>query len=714
MVIMGPKIVPEEEPKSESKSQIFSIRWMKEVTQTFNSSNKNDEDGVGTSEKKKKKYGWSMVRIRGTKQSSDQEQIRYENGCFDYKEIIAATENFSPANMIGRGGFGPVYKGVLPNKTAIAVKNLSSSSQQGKREFLNEINTISRLRHPNLVTLYGHCAVDNKFLLVYEYMENSCLATALSARLDLEKDTQINTRIVGTVGYMAPEYAMRGTLTAKADIYSFGVVILELISGKRCSDRPRDGNPHLLDFALALQMKGDLISLIEDNLKTGISVKEAYMVLDLAMLCISYSPDMRPSILKVVNILEGKTTIETPIRLKSDNLTSVYPDEMTMIDSPDNYIDNTTTELVTHQGNTSTSLESEALILSKYRSLISHAKGSTSEEQQDRVGVISSSHNSLKQKSNIYTTMFCGDSIAVAKDQNGVGGENTANSDLHSHVKDSISEGGNRSRLLIYTNVSTPETCLSNAKASTSSTFEDVTKVKNKAKLEYIEPYFEEGKCYIECSDEELKVGCNKWENSLVGCFLSESGAFDFDKEVDEDVLGHVSGVSSTGKGYTVSSVGRGHFLFQFSCDDDMTRVLESSGLLHIDGKTMILRKWDWKMKFDKVEMLKSIPVWVKIYNLPLFLWDSSFLSKVGSALGNPICADQKTLNQQRLDYARVYIQVIASKPLLDTLLISVKGNEYLLNFEYDWKPLRCSHCFTFGHLESKCTLKMKGKQVLK
>ncbi|KAI3891992.1 hypothetical protein MKW92_006579 [Papaver armeniacum] len=778
MVIMGPKIVPEEEPKSESKSQIFSIRWMREVTQTFNSSNKIDEDGVGTSEKKKKKYGWSMVRIGGTKQkqSSDQEQIRYENGCFDYKEIIAATENFSPANMIGRGGFGPVYKGILPNKTAIAVKNLSSSSQQGKREFLNEINTISRLRHPNLVTLYGHCAVDNKFLLVYEYMENSCLATALSgsrpnlkerldwktivkicigiarglaflhegaafrivhrdiklsnvlldkdlnpkigdfglARLDLEEKSHISTRVAGTIGYMAPEYAMRGTLTAKADIYSFGVVILELISGKRCSDRPRDGNPHLLDFAQALQMKGDLISLIEDNLKTGISVKEAYMVLDLAMLCISYSPDTRPSILEVVNILEGKTTIETPIQLKSGNLTSVDPDEMTMIDSPDNYIDNSTTELVTHQGNTSTSLENEALILSKYHGLISRAKGSTSEEQQDRVGVISSSHNSLKQKNNIYTTTFCGESIAVAKDPNGEGGEDSANRDLHSHVKDSISEGGDRSRLLIYTNVSTSETCISNAKASTSSAFEDATKVKNKAKLEYIEPYFEEGKCYIECSDEELKVGCNKWKNSLVGCFLSESGAFDFDKEVDEDVLGHVSGVSSAGKGYTVSSVGRGHFLLQFSCDDDMTRVLESSGLLHIEGKTLIFRKWDWKMKFDKVEMLKSIPVWVKIYNLPLFLWDSSFLSKVGSALGNPICADQRTINQQRLDYARVYIQVIASKPLLDTLLISVKGNDYLLNFEYDWKPLRCTYCFTFGHLESKCTLKMKGKQVLK
>ncbi|MCL7049353.1 hypothetical protein MKW94_016188 [Papaver nudicaule] len=191
MVIIGPKIVPEEEPKSESKSQIFSIRWMKEITQTFTSTNRIEEDdgGVGTSQnkkkkKKKKKNGWNMVRIRRTMQfSSDQEQIQFESGSFDYKQIKAATDNFSPANMIGRGGFGPVYKGILPDKTAIAVKNLSSSSKQGKREFLNEINTISRLRHPNLVTLYGHCAVDNKLLLVYEYMENSCLQTALSGNL---------------------------------------------------------------------------------------------------------------------------------------------------------------------------------------------------------------------------------------------------------------------------------------------------------------------------------------------------------------------------------------------------------------------------------------------------------------------------------------------------------------------------------------------------
>ncbi|KAI3870072.1 hypothetical protein MKX03_017942 [Papaver bracteatum] len=796
MVIIGPKIVPEEEPKSESKV-FFSVRWMKEFSQIFNSSDRIDDGGAGTSENKKKKNGWNMVRIRRTKQS-EQEQIRYENGCFEYKQIKAATENFSPANMIGRGGFGPVYKGVLPNKTAIAVKNLSSNSKQGKREFLNEINTISRLRHPNLVTLYGHCAVDNKFLLVYEYMENRCLATALSglrpdlkerldwqtrvkicigiarglaflhegavfrivhrdiklsnvlldkdlnpkiadfglAKLDLEEDTHISTRIAGTIGYMAPEYAMRGYLTAQADVYSFGVVILELISGKRCSDRSRDNSPHLLDFALALQMKGDLISLIDENLKTSISVKEACMVLDLAMLCISYSPKLRPSISEVVNILEGKTIIKAPILVESDDLTRVNSVEMSMIEYSDNYIDNTTTELVTHQGNASTNLESEALVISKYRDLILNAKDSTSEEQQDGVGVLSSSHISPKQENNICTTVFCGDSIATANDPNIEGGEDAiqvfsshgasneedktyiaSHSNLHTRVKDSISEDRDDSRLLIDTNISTAKTSISNAKASTSSTFEYVHEARDEAELKFIEPHFEAGKYYIECTDEELKVGCNKWKNSLVGCFVSESGAFCFDKEVDEDVLHQAiekaSDVASKGNGYSVSFIGNGHFLLQFSSDEDKIRVLETSGLLHIEGKTLVFQKWDWKLKFDKVEMLKSVPVWVKIYNLPLFLWNSSFLSKVGSALGVPICADQTTLKQQRLNYARIYIQVVSSKPLLDTLLISVKGIDYLLNLEYDWKPLRCTYCFTFGHIESKCTMKMKGKQVL-
>lgn len=102
-------------------------------------------------------------------------------GYFSHKQIKAATKNFDIANKIGEGGFGPVYKGVLPDGTLIAVKQLSSKSKQGNREFVNEIGMISALQHPNLVKLYGCCIEGNQLLLIYEYMENNSLASALFA-----------------------------------------------------------------------------------------------------------------------------------------------------------------------------------------------------------------------------------------------------------------------------------------------------------------------------------------------------------------------------------------------------------------------------------------------------------------------------------------------------------------------------------------------------
>uniref|UniRef100_A0A7N2N0L1 non-specific serine/threonine protein kinase n=1 Tax=Quercus lobata TaxID=97700 RepID=A0A7N2N0L1_QUELO len=205
----------------------------------------------------------------------------------------AATSNFNAANKLGEGGFGSVYKGILSDGTIIAVKQLSSKSRQGSRELLNEIGMISGLQHPNLVRLYGCCIEGKQLLLVYEYMENNSLARALFgpadsqlklnwlarqkicvgiakglaflheestlkivhrdikstnvlldkdlnpkisdfglAKLDEEENTHISTRIAGTIGYMAPEYALWGHLTYKADVYSFGVVALEIIAGK--------------------------------------------------------------------------------------------------------------------------------------------------------------------------------------------------------------------------------------------------------------------------------------------------------------------------------------------------------------------------------------------------------------------------------------------------------------------------------------------------
>ncbi|KAK7272597.1 hypothetical protein RJT34_29302 [Clitoria ternatea] len=311
----------------------------------------------------------------------DNELQDLKTGYFSLRQIKAATNNFDPANKIGEGGFGPVFKGVLPDGTVIAVKQLSSKSKQGNREFINEIGMISALQHPNLVKLYGCCIEGNQLLLIYEYMENNSLARALFgkeeqkihldwprrmkicvgiakglaylheesrlkivhrdikatnvlldkhlnakisdfglAKLDEEENTHISTRIAGTIGYMAPEYAMRGYLTDKADVYSFGVVALEIVSGKSNTNyRPKEEFVYLLDWAYVLHEQGNLLELVDPCLGSDYSQEEAMRMLQLALLCANPSPTLRPSMSSVVSMLEGKTPIQAPIIKRSDS-----------------------------------------------------------------------------------------------------------------------------------------------------------------------------------------------------------------------------------------------------------------------------------------------------------------------------------------------------------------------------------------------------------
>ncbi|WCJ43325.1 Leucine-rich repeat transmembrane protein kinase [Euphorbia peplus] len=302
-----------------------------------------------------------------------------QTGYFTLRQIKRATNNFDPTFKIGEGGFGPVYKGVLSDGIVIAVKQLSSKSKQGNREFVNEIGMISALQHPNLVKLYGCCIEGNQLLLVYEYLENNSLARALFggeehrikldwqrrkkivlgiakglaylheesrlkivhrdikatnvlldkdlnakisdfglAKLDEEENTHISTRIAGTIGYMAPEYAMRGYLTDKADVYSFGVVLLEIVSGKSNTNyRPKDEFVYLLDWAYVLQEQGNLLELVDPLLESNFSKKEAKRILSLALLCTNPSPTLRPSMSSVVSMVEGKIEVEAPIIKRS-------------------------------------------------------------------------------------------------------------------------------------------------------------------------------------------------------------------------------------------------------------------------------------------------------------------------------------------------------------------------------------------------------------
>ncbi|RDX64120.1 putative LRR receptor-like serine/threonine-protein kinase, partial [Mucuna pruriens] len=323
---------------------------------------------------------WKMGFL-GRKDTTDKELLDMKTGYFSLRQIKAATNNFDPANKIGEGGFGPVYKGVLSDGDVIAVKQLSSKSKQGNREFVNEIGMISALQHPNLVKLYGCCIEGNQLLLIYEYMENNSLARALFgeeeqklhlewptrmkicmgiarglaylheesrlkivhrdikatnvlldkdlnakisdfglAKLDEEENTHISTRIAGTIGYMAPEYAMRGYLTDKADVYSFGIVALEIVSGKSNTKyRPKEEFVYLLDWAYVLQEQGNLLELMDTSLGSKYSHEEAMRVLSLALLCTNPSPTLRPSMSSVVSMLEGKSPIQAPVIMHNEN-----------------------------------------------------------------------------------------------------------------------------------------------------------------------------------------------------------------------------------------------------------------------------------------------------------------------------------------------------------------------------------------------------------
>ncbi|XP_019169653.1 PREDICTED: probable LRR receptor-like serine/threonine-protein kinase At1g07650 isoform X2 [Ipomoea nil] len=319
--------------------------------------------------------------------SKEQELIGLDlkTGFFTFRQIKAATDNFSAANKLGEGGFGAVYKGTLLDGTIIAVKQLSSKSKQGNREFVNEVGMISGLQHPNVVRLHGCCIEGNQLLLVYEYVENNSLARALFgsqesrlqidwptrqricvgiakglaflheesalkivhrdikaanvlldknlnpkisdfglAKLDEEDNTHISSRVAGTMGYMAPEYALWGYLTYKVDVYSFGIVALEIVAGKNnMKFRPNESYVCLLDWALVVQKKGSLLELVDSQLGSDFNKEEAIRMIKVALVCTNPSPALRPTMSAVVRMLEGEADVND---LSSD--ATMYGDDL--------------------------------------------------------------------------------------------------------------------------------------------------------------------------------------------------------------------------------------------------------------------------------------------------------------------------------------------------------------------------------------------------
>ncbi|XP_031124519.1 G-type lectin S-receptor-like serine/threonine-protein kinase At4g27290 isoform X1 [Ipomoea triloba] len=293
---------------------------------------------------------------------------------FEVSTITKATNNFSLNNKIGEGGYGPVYKGVLDDRKEIAVKRLSKTSKQGLGEFKNEVNSIAKLQHRNLVKLLGWCIQGDEKMLIYEYMPNKSLDSyifdikkralfdwskrfniingvargllylhqdsrlkiihrdlkASNILLDIDMNPKISdfglarsiglnetgantNRVAGTLGYMSPEYAGHGVFSIKSDVFSFGVLILEIVSGKRNRDfsHHQDHYENLLGHAWKLYRDRRLIELVDEHLVAPCDLPQVLRSIHVGLLCVQHYPEDRPGTSSIVHMLANN--VELPI-----------------------------------------------------------------------------------------------------------------------------------------------------------------------------------------------------------------------------------------------------------------------------------------------------------------------------------------------------------------------------------------------------------------
>ncbi|KAG5622806.1 hypothetical protein H5410_008024 [Solanum commersonii] len=284
--------------------------------------------------------------IRDDDTSSSAESLQYE-----FSTIRAATDNFSNDNKLGQGGFGPVYKGKLSNGQEVAVKRLAANSGQGDLEFKNEVLLVARLEHRNLVGLLGFCFDGTERLLIYEFVPNASLdhflfgglargilylhedsrlriihrdLKASNVLLDAEMNPKISdfgmarlfamdesqgitSKIAGTYGYMAPEYAMQGKMSVKSDVFSFGVLVLEILGGQRNTcfiNGEYVGN--LLSYAWRNWREGTTSNLIDPMLRgsSGL-VSDITRCIHIALLCVQENVADRPTMAAVVLMLSS-------------------------------------------------------------------------------------------------------------------------------------------------------------------------------------------------------------------------------------------------------------------------------------------------------------------------------------------------------------------------------------------------------------------------
>ncbi|XP_017643718.2 proline-rich receptor-like protein kinase PERK3 [Gossypium arboreum] len=298
------------------------------------------------------------------------------SGIFTYEELVLATNGFSESNLIGQGGFGYVYKGRLLTGQDVAVKKLKAGSRQGEREFRAEVETISRLHHKHLVSLVGYCINGAERLLVYEFVPNrtlefhlhenrqpvivwesrlkiaigsakglaylheDCSPTiihrdikAANILLDMRFEakvsdfglakiffdespsiTHISTRVMGTFGYLAPEYVLTGKLTDKSDVYSYGVMLLELITGRPPIIQQSSSTNHsLVDWARPLLggaiEANEYESLVDERLNGAYNKSQMANMVTCAAACLRQSAWLRPRMIQVVRALEDNISL---------------------------------------------------------------------------------------------------------------------------------------------------------------------------------------------------------------------------------------------------------------------------------------------------------------------------------------------------------------------------------------------------------------------
>ncbi|KAG5255275.1 G-type lectin S-receptor serine/threonine-protein kinase [Salix suchowensis] len=326
----------------------------------------------------REKYLKELLTLDSTSDTPELENDRNKGHnlkVYSAATIMAATNSFSADNKLGQGGFGPVYKGILQDGREIAVKRLSRSSGQGLVEFKNELILIAKLQHMNLVRLVGCCIQGEEKMLVYEYMPNKSLDSFIFVEskrelLDWKKRFEIiegiaqgllylhkysrlriihrdlkagnilldenmnpkisdfgmarifkinelegNTnQIVGTRGYMSPEYVMQGIFSVKSDVFSFGVLLLEIVSGRKIHGLLEiDGHPlNLVGYAWELWKAGTPFELVDPILRESCSKDQVLRCIHVGLLCVEYNATDRPNMSDVITMLTSEAQLRLP------------------------------------------------------------------------------------------------------------------------------------------------------------------------------------------------------------------------------------------------------------------------------------------------------------------------------------------------------------------------------------------------------------------